>query len=60
MKHDNFENPCRITIFKGKGDNYTLRYEDEGYEFYCSKVELLEELAEHLTNMKGANNENRI
>lgn len=51
-KHNDYENPCRMTIYKGKGDNYTLRYEDEGYEFYCNEAELLEELAEHMALMK--------
>ena len=45
---------CRVTIYKGKGeDAWTLRYEDEGYEYYCNQEELLTELSEHMDNMKG-------
>lgn len=54
QQHDNYDNPCRVTIYKGQGeDAWTLRYEDEGYEYYCDKKELLNELSEHMDNMKG-------
>lgn len=54
QQHDNYDNPCRVTIYKGKGEDiWTLRYEDEGYEYYCDKKELLTELSEHMDNMKG-------
>lgn len=54
QQHDNYDNPCRVTIYKGKGeDTWTLRYEDEGYEYYCNQEELLTELSEHMVNMKG-------
>ena len=52
IKHDNYDNPCHITISKHEEDDlYTLRYEDEDYEYLCSKEELLEELSEHLNLM---------
>ena len=54
QRHDNYNNPCRITIRKCKGENnWTLLYEDEGYEYYCTQEELLAELSEHMDNMKG-------
>lgn len=49
-QHDNYKNPCELTIYKGKDGNYTLRYEN-GDEYYCSKEELLTELDEHMENM---------
>lgn len=56
-KHDNYDNPCVITITKkchiGGGCYYSLKYEQEDYEFICSKDELLAELGEHLDNMKS-------
>lgn len=54
QQHDNYDNPCRVTIYKVKGeDNWILRYEDEGYDYYCNQEELLTELSEHMDNMKG-------
>lgn len=54
QQHDNYGNSCRMTIYKGKGgDTWILRYEDEGYEYYCNQEELLTELSEHMDNMKG-------
>lgn len=54
QQHDNYDNPCRVTIYKVKGeDNWILRYEDEDYEYYCNQEELLTELSEHMDNMKG-------
>lgn len=54
QQNDDYDNPCRVTIYKGKGeDTWTLRYEDEGYEYYCNQEELLTELSEHMDNMKG-------
>lgn len=52
IKHTDYDNPCHIVITKHKNGMYTLRYEDENYEFYCSKNELLEELREHVENMR--------
>lgn len=53
MTDSNYNNPCHITIYKGKDDNYTLRYEDEGYEYFCSAKELMIEVGEHIKLMKG-------
>lgn len=54
QQHTDYDNPCRVTIYKGEGeDAWTLRYEDEGYEYYCTQEELLNELSEHMDNMKG-------
>lgn len=52
IKHTDYDNPCLIKIYKC-GDNYRLIYQTENYEFFCDKDELLEELGEHLDNMKG-------
>lgn len=53
IKHTDYDNPCHIVIFKHRQNGaYTLRYEDENYELYCTKDELLEELGEHLENMR--------
>lgn len=58
QQHDNYDNPCRVTIRKCKGeDAWILRYEDEGYEYYCNQEELLTELSEHMDNMRGEEND---
>lgn len=52
VKHDNYKNPVIITIYKNRditgNDYYTLRYDDEEWEFDASKEEILEEISEHL------------
>ena len=53
IKHNGYGNPCHITIHKHPNGFYTLAYPDEGYEYYCSEGELLEEIREHLDLMKG-------
>ena len=47
-------NTCKITIGKWKdGETWTIRYEDEGDEYYLDKNELLKELSQHMDGMKG-------
>lgn len=53
MKHDNYDNPCKITLYKKPDGDYLLRYDSENYELLCSEEELLEEIQEHINLMKG-------
>ena len=59
MEHDNYDKVANITITKADAEMYkgfyTLRYNNDGeeYELYGTKNEILEELSEHLDNMKG-------
>lgn len=55
MKHTNYSQNCHIIINKFNDDIYRLEYPEEHYSYICSKSELLEELSEHLDNMKGYN-----
>lgn len=61
MEHDDFENPCRITIFKGQGDKENkmlpetiqLTWQDSKYEIPDS---LIESINEYLANEYGFTN----
>ena len=48
-----YKNPCIITITKLPNGLYKLSYDDEDWEFLCSKPEAIEEITEHLDNMKS-------
>lgn len=61
MKHDNYDSTASITLVKantrkyeGMADFFSLRYNNEGeeWELYGTKEEILEELSEHMDNMK--------
>lgn len=55
LKHDDYENPCGMTITKHKNGFYTLKYISENFEMWGTKDDILNELGEHLDNMKGDN-----
>lgn len=61
MKHDNYDSTAGITLVKantrkyeGMSDFFSLRYNNGGeeWELYGTKEEILEELSEHMDNMK--------
>lgn len=61
MKHNNYEPTERIILTKtryceeGKDDTefYLMTYESEGYEFFGTRDEVLDELREHMDLMRG-------
>lgn len=58
QKHDDYANPCVVTITKRHQrdydyDFYELTYEDEGWTLMGMKEDVIKELSEHMDNMKG-------
>lgn len=58
QKHDNYTNPCVVTIRKRHNksydyDFYTLQYADEDYALTGTLEDIINELSEHMDNMKG-------
>ena len=54
-KSDNYDRAANISIIKTNAKGcYILRYKNKGEEFelFATKSEILEELSEHLDNMK--------
>lgn len=58
QQHDNYKNPCVVTITKLHQGNYdydyyTLQYQDESYTLTGTLEDIINELSEHMDNMKG-------
>lgn len=58
QQHDNYKNPCVVTIRKRHNssydyDFYTLQYDDEDYALTGTLEDIINELSEHMDNMKG-------
>lgn len=52
MKHDNYKSVATITLEKTENGQYMLSYDDESWTLWADKDEILEELGEHMDNMK--------
>lgn len=53
---DDYDSVCKLQITKHNDNAYTLEYLDENnYTLYGTKTDTLQEIAEHLDNMKGDN-----
>lgn len=58
QRHDDYANPCVVTITKRHQCNYIydfyeLTYSDEDWTLVGTKEDVIKELSEHMDNMKG-------
>ena len=51
-KHNNYKSIDKIKIIKISDDKYSLEYDSDGWGLIGTREEIIEEISEHLANMK--------